>query len=238
MGKETQVVVQPAEQQPIATPEVTTPIKPVDTSTHTATFPKPAGLPSENGTTPETVATDDKPAAEVKTMTQSEIDRIIAARLEQERKKYADYDAIKAELAALKQPAQTPAQEPNQRLTTLETTNQQLAQRNRELAIEAAVTKQASAIGLDAAAAAKLIDVASLTVSEDGTVTGAEVAVKAVAEKYPGLLAKQPQRAQPVNPGRGSDPTVRTDAQRRAEYFGGGGGGFWQGGGVVPNDNS
>lgn len=237
MGKQV-AIEQPAEQQPPTTQMPTTPVRPVDTGTHTATFTPPTALPSENGTTPETVANDGKQSeAEAKTFTQTEIDRIIAARLEQERKKYADYDTVKAELAKLKTPAQTPAPEANadQRLTALEAQSQTLAKRNQELTIEAAIVKQAAAIGLDPAAAAKLVDTSKLTVGEDGNVAGLEDAVKAVAEQYPGLLARQ-ARTKPVNPGRGSDPGIKTDAQRRAEYFGGISSNFWSGGGVVLND--
>lgn len=237
MGKQV-VIEQPAEQQPPTTQTPVTPVRPVDTGTHTATFTPPPTLPSENGTTPETVANDGKqPEAETKTFTQAEIDRIIAARLEQERKKYADYDTVKAELAKLKTPAQTPAPEADadQRLTALETQSQTLAKRNQELTIESAIVKQAATVGLDPTAAAKLVDTAKLTIGEDGSIAGLEDAVKAVAEQYPGLLVRQ-ARTRPVNPGRAGDSGAKTDAQRRAEYFGGVTSNFWSGGGVVLND--
>lgn len=232
MGKQV-AIEQPAEQQPLTNQAPITPVRPVDTGTHTATFTPPTTLPSENGTTPETVANDDK-QTEAKTFTQPEIDRIIAARLDQERKKYADYDTVKAELAKLKTSVQTPAPEVNadQRLTALETQSQTLTKRNQELTIEAAIVKQAATIGLDPAAAAKLVDTSKLSVGDDGNVTGIEDAVKAVAEQYPGLLVRQ-ARTKPVNPGRDSNPGTKTDAQRRAEYFGGVSSNFWSGGGVV-----
>lgn len=232
MGKQV-AIEQPAEQQPLTTQTPITPVRPVDTGTHAATFTPPTTLPSENGTTPATVETDGK-TEDAKTFTQAEIDRIIAARLDQERKKYADYDTVKAELAKLKTPAQTPAPEANQdqRVTALETQSQTLTKRNQELIVESAIVKQAATIGLDPSAAAKLVDTSKLTVSEDGSVTGLEDAVKAVADQYPGLVVRQ-ARTKPVNPGRGSDSSVKTDAQRRAEYFGGVSSNFWSGGGVV-----
>lgn len=232
MGKQV-AIEQPAEQQPPTTQTPVTPVRPVDTGTHTATFTPPTPLPSENGTTPATVANDGE-QPEAKTFTQAEIDRIIAARLDQERKKYADYDTVKAELAKLKTPAQTPAPEANadQRLTALEAQSQTLSKRNQELTIESAIVKQAATIGLDPTAAAKLVDTAKLTVNEDGSIAGLEDAVKAVAEQYPGLLVRQ-ARTKPVNPGRDGDPNVKTDTQRRAEYFGGATSNFWSGGGVV-----
>lgn len=238
MGKQV-AIEQSAEQQLPTTQTPITPVRPVDTGTHTATFTPPTTLPSENGTTPETVENDGKQEeTETKTFTQAEIDRIIAARLDQERKKYADYDTVKAELARLKTPAPTPAPEANtdQRLTALETQSQALTKRNQELTIEAAIVKQAATIGLDPTAAAKLVDTSKLTVGEDGNIAGLEDAVKAIADQYPGLLARQ-ARTKPVNPGRGSDPSIKTDAQRRAEYFGGVSSNFWSGGGVVLNSD-
>lgn len=243
MGKET--VVQPV----VATPdtqadktEVQAPIKTSDTSVHTAIFAPPTPLPSD-GTTPEKVEGDskDKPV----TMTQTEMDRIIASRLEQERKKYADYDQVKAELAKLKTPAVAdvanpvnplPKGETTDQLSTLEASNQELAKKNRELVIETAVTKQAAMIGLDTTAATKLVDIGKLAIGEDGKVTGVEEAVKALAEQYPGLLAKQAQRTRPVNPGRAGE-VGRTDDDRRREYFSGGGNPFWSGGGVVNDED-
>jgi len=190
------------------------------------------GQASDNGTTPETVAPDAQP--EVKVFTQTEIDRIIAARLEQERRKFADYDAVKAELASIKT---APAQgDQAQRLATLETENKTLSERNQKLSLEAAIAKQAGAIGLDATAAAKLLDMAKVSVGEDGSIVGLEEAVKAVAEQYPGLVGRQFPRTQPVNPGRGGDPAMRTDADRRRDYFGGNPGSFWSGGGVVHSE--
>ena len=214
-----------------------TPVRPVDTSVHESTFVPPT--PARNdGTTPVKVDGDGKDKQV--TMTQSEMDRIIAARLEQKRKKFADYETIKAELSRLKESPAAPgtvAEKPAT-LTDLELSNQALVKRNQELTIETAVIKAASAIGLDVAAATRLVDTTKITVGEDGTIKGAEDVVKAVADKYPGLIVRQPSRLRPINPGTGTgDATVRTDKDRRRDYFGGGGASFWNAGGVVDNND-
>lgn len=239
MGK-TAVQSTPAQQetpQPVqaGNGEATTWIKSTSPTSEQVQFEQPNGLPSDNGSTPETVATDEKPAVEAKTFTQDDLNKILAARLDQERKKYADYDALKAELEGLKQP-KTAETGQNERFSALEAQAKDLAKRNQELTMQAAIVKQASAIGLDVTAAAKLVDSSKLTIGEDGSVTGLEEAVKAVAEQYPGLVARQFPRTQPVNPGRGGDPNVRTDADRRREYFNVGTNPFWSGGGVIMND--
>lgn len=172
-----------------------------------------------------------------KVFTQSDIDRIVKDRLAQQAKQYADYDTLKAKVQTIEDAAKTEAEKMADRLKELETQNQQLAQARQELTIRGAIGEAASAAGLPAEAAFKLVDQSQIKVSEDGQVENAAELVKAVAETYPGLLRQTMPRVSPVNPARSTEPAGRSDADRFRDYFQGGGGGFWAGGGMRVPDN-
>lgn len=169
------------------------------------------------------------------TFTQADLDRIVKERLSQERKKFADYDALKAKVTAQEEASKTESEKLAERLKTLEAQNQQLASERRELSIRAAITDAAAAVGLPADAAYRLIDKAQVTINEDGTIANATELVKAVSEAYPGLVRSngaQTPRVAAANPARSAETVGRTDADRFRDYFTGGGRGFWGGGGV------
>lgn len=204
---ETQVTEQPV---------VTVPATP-------AVVVEPANNPSPGVTGAQTQATG-------KVFTQAELDSIIAGRLDQERRKYSDYETIKQQLTAL----QAGQQSQQQQVQQLEQQNQQLTVVSKEKAIEAAVAKAAGAIGLDPEAAIKLADLKALTVDEAGNVTNADVVIKSVAERFPGLLKRPMPVVNAVNPpaSAGLTPEQR-EAQYRQEFFGGNARSFFGGGGVV-----
>lgn len=204
--------------------------KPVEQRVDTDTFQAPTPLPSD-GTTTETVEKDGKQDAP---LTQAQIDRIIAARLQQERAKFADYDALKAKVQTFEDAQKTEGEKTAERLATLERENQQLATQSKTSTIKAEIVAAASAIGLDGNAAYKLADVGSLA-DDFSNVTDI---VKAVADSYPGLLRQQTPRTSPVNPARSSQPVGRTDADRAREYYGSGGSTFWGGGGVRSTEST
>lgn len=171
-----------------------------------------------------------QPAQPARTFTQSELNAIIQQRVEQERRKYADYDTLKQQVTAL----QTGQQSQQQQVQQLEQQNQQLTVQSRGAAIEAAIAKAAGAIGLDPEAAMKLGDLSKVTVNEDGSVANAAEVVKAVSERYPGLLGRRLPVVAPVNGAASVVPTqAEREAQFRQEMFGGNARGFWGGGGVV-----
>lgn len=90
---------------------------------------------------------------------------------------------------------------------------------------------------VDPVAAMQLTDMSGVV--KDGKIDAEALgeALKVTAEKFPWALAQtskvtpSPSKANPTDP----DVTLRTDEQRRAQYFGGAGtkGGFFEGGGVV-----
>lgn len=232
----TAALAQPAEttaapQTPTAQP-ATPPAKPVTTTTSgdPVEISFQTGLPKQPATP---AATGDQPAdPAAKTFTQEQIDAIIAARLADERKKFADYDELKQKAQALEDAQKTEAQKAADRLKELEATNQRLASERQELATRTAIIAAASGIGLDADAAVKLVDAKALQFDDNGNATNAADLVKAVAERYPGLVRKGAPNVPVVNPSGQQQPVGRTDADRRREYFGGGASAFWQGGGV------
>lgn len=188
---------------------------------------------------PTTGATVEKtpPAQEPSAFTQSDVDRILKERLAQERKKFSDYDALKAKVQEVEAASLTEAEKTAKRMQELEAQNQQLAAERRELSIKAAVTDAAAAVGLPAEAAYRLIDKAALTMADDGTVQNAAELVKGVAEAYPGLIRNPTPRVPAANPPRSAEIAGRTDGERFREYFGGGGSSFWSGSGVRVPDN-
>jgi hypothetical protein len=124
---------------------------------------------------------------------------------------------------------------------------QELAQRDeqtRRLALESAVALRSNAMGIvDAEAAVKLIDTASLDFDDYGRPDSESLdqALKRLIKSKP-YLKTQPPAASPANPAR-TEPAGETDAQRRARLFGGGGGIFdvdtarSLGGGVLNSDS-
>lgn len=171
-----------------------------------------------------------QPVQQERTFTQAELNAIINQRLEQERRKYADYDTIRQQLTTL----QAGQQSQQQQVQQLEQQNQQLAVVSKEKAIEAAVAKAAGAIGLDPEAALKLADLNTLTVDDSGNVTNAADVVKTVAERFPGLLKRPLPTVNVVNGQAGATLTPeQKEAQFRQEFFGGNARSFFGGGGVV-----
>lgn len=227
-------------EQPPATPE--TPVTPAAQSTNDAAFTirKPAEqVLIEHQFTPPTKLPNDATPAETgdqgkqgKVMTQAEIDAIITSRLEAERKKFADYDALKAKVKEFEDSQKTEDQKRAEQLQELQTANQRLTQQAQEAMRMAAITAAAANAGLDPEAAVKLVDHTAIKTDEAGNVTNAAELVKAVVDKYPGMVRRGAPTINAVNPSRTAEPAGRTDADRTREYFGGGGGNFWQGQGV------
>lgn len=215
-----------AQQQSFVKPQPQQPV------THTAHF----------GVQPETHATSaategnqgnaQDSGKEGKVFTQAEIDAIVKQRLDRALAKYADYDDLKAKAAAADEATKSEAEKQAQRLKELETQATTLAEQNKRVLAENAFLAAASEIGLPGEAAYKLADMSKAEYGEDGRITNAKELAAAVAQQYPGLVNKR-AAANVVNPGRGDVQTAqRTDADRRADYFGGGNSPLWRGGGV------
>lgn len=186
-------------------------------------------------TTPTAAVNAGQQPVTEKMFTQAELNAIISQRVQQERSKYADYDALRQQVQTLTSAQQTE----QQRLQQLEQQNQQLAVTTKEKSVEAAIAKAAGAIGLDPEAAFKLADQNKLQTDDKGNVINAAEVVKEVAEKFPGLLKRPMPVANAVNPaanGANVTPEMK-EARQRQEYFGGNAASFWNAGGVrLPMD--
>lgn len=166
-------------------------------------------------TDPETPPAD--PQDPPKMVPQDEVDRIVADRLARERKKYGDYDDIKAKLADLEKAederkkaelseverlaaeldeARKKAQEAEERGTSAIT-----AANKRLINAEFKALAREHNIPADRLnAALKLADLSGVTVDDDGNAQGVEDAVKALVEANPYLVEK----AQPKQIGGGT----------------------------------
>lgn len=155
-------------------------------------------------TTEQTEAQIEQPP--VKTFTQSELDDLIAKRIERERKKFADYEELKtkateyeAKLQAQKEAemteiekAQAQAKQFEEQLTTLSAQLEAERTKAQQQAITSEfkrVATSANIIDIDAAIA--LSDLSAVSIDDDGKVVGVEDVVKTLVEHKPYLVAKQ-----------------------------------------------
>ena len=235
MAKQTKSAPVEAKEAPPEPAEETTPTEtgfkvqptPVEQKVDTYQFEAPRRLPSD-ATTAETVEDEQAQQPQTQQMSQAEIDKIIAARLKQERAKYADYDDLKKKVQAAEDAKKTEAEKTAERLEALQAENQKLASERKQIATRSAIVAEASKLGLDPDAAFKLADLSAL----DEDFSNAADVVKAVATAYPGLLRNPVPAVAAVNPSKSQQPAGRTDEDRRRDYFGAGGSSFWQGAGV------
>lgn len=155
------------------------------------------------------VESSEAPAETAKTFTQTELDEMIAKRLERERKKfdkYSDYDELKTKLSEYEQQAeekrmselsevekaQEQARKFEEQLTAL--TAQLEAERTKaqEQTLKATYKQVASSFGIiDVEAALVLSDLSAVSFDENGEVVGVEDAIKQLVENKPYLVAKK-----------------------------------------------
>lgn len=135
---------------------------------------------------------DDTPAAPARHLTQADLDEIVEARLKRERKKYEDYDDLKAKAEKLAQIEAENQSEMERAVARAEQAEKQLAETQASMAeerIRSAIITEASKKGAaDPADIVKLIDRDGIAL-DDGKVTGVEDAVQALAEAKPAYFA-------------------------------------------------
>ena len=137
----------------------------------------------------------------------------IERELAKERKKYADYDDLKAQAAKLKEKEDAEKSELEKlqgQLADEQAKRAEAEQQAQERLMQAKVLVQAKELGFrNAGIAWQLVDVSPLSVGDDGQVVGVEEALKTLAEEHPYLLEKvsaanidatagKGQRAQPI----------------------------------------
>lgn len=185
------------------------------------------GDPSPEPNPQETPA-DPQPA---KTFTQEDVDRAVTDRLARERKKYGDYDDLKAELARLKsaeEERQKAEMSVSERLEAEKAAAIQAAEDAKaELSktVSAANQRLINAEFRDVArelklrpdalkSALKLVDLSAVEVDDEGNVKGLEDAVKALIEDNP-YMVEQPKKEPKTigDPSGGETKPVKTKEQ-------------------------
>ena len=124
------------------------------------------------------------PAPEPRTFTQEQVDKIIADRAIREvRTKYGDYDELKAKAAKfdeLDAASKSELDKANERAQKAEQERQRALETANARLVEAAVLAEAASLkALKPEHIHRLIDTTSVTVGDDGRVTGAKEAVEA-----------------------------------------------------------
>lgn len=174
---------------------------------------------------------------ESQVFTQEDVNKIIADRLERERKKYSDYEELK--VAAEKLEAMQAEQEEEEKVLAEKLADSEA--RRRELEIEAqerriqnVVLTEAARMGFNDPSDAYLhVSVSNLELDEAGQPVNVTEQLEALKESKPYLFDRKaiPQ-VDPSNATRDDQQPGRTDSDRRREYFGQGGGQIWEGGGL------
>lgn len=177
----------------------------------------------------------------VRTFTQSELDAIIADRLQRERQKYGDYDALKERAAKLQQiedAQKTAEQKQQERIAALEQQAEQALSQRREAVLRSAIVAAAAKVGMtDPADAYSLLDKSKLKIGENDTVEGIEEAIKALIESKPYLIAKPATTTQPSQRTSAGNPAGTPNGASlewyKARRGGGNKGSGFSGGGVI-----
>lgn len=153
----------------------------------------------------------DSPESAEKTFTQAQLDELIAKRIERERKKFADYDEIKAkadeyaaELEAKRQAelteterAQELAKQFEEEKNALTAQLEALRKQSEQERICNEFTKVASSANIEYIDdAIALADLSAVSIDEDGKVVGMDDVVKTLVENKPFLVAKK--QKQPI----------------------------------------
>jgi len=175
----------------------------------------------------------ESPESPEKTFTQTQLDELIAKRIERERKKFADYDDLKSKLSEYESKAEEQrqseltdlqkAQEQAQQFETQlsELTVQLETERNtsRQQAIKNEFIKVASSANIiDIGAAMALSDLSAVEIGEDGKVNGVDVVIKTLVENKPYLVAKkQPQAIGTATNGGSGGQSEKTAEQLLAD---------------------
>lgn len=125
---------------------------------------------------------------------QAELDRIIGDRLARQKQQYADYDDIKARAAQLDEleaANATELEKAQKAAADAAAARDQAVERANGALLRAAITNAASkANAVDPDDVFALLDKSTLTVGDDGQVSGVQDAVKALLEAKPHLVGK------------------------------------------------
>jgi hypothetical protein len=170
---------------------------------------------NNDGNEPDTLNdnNNDDQQPKVKTFTQDEVNELIMKRLERERKKYADYDDLKAQLEELRKVDEERKRaemseieryksDLEKALNERQTFEQELEKLRESVRQEriknAFITAATSANIAYIDDAFRLADLSAVTIDEDGNVVGIEDAIKTLVEHKPFLLAQAKKEPKPI----------------------------------------
>lgn len=141
-------------------------------------------------TPPATSSSSAPPAPSSRTFTQDELDRIVQERLDRDRKRYADYDELKTKASRFDELDAASKSEVERERAAREKAEAKAAGLEATTRAAAIRAHAAAAGAIDADAVLALVDQTKVTLGDDGQVTGAEEAVKALLDAKPYLVGK------------------------------------------------
>jgi hypothetical protein len=168
---------------------------------------------NNDGNEPVDTNDNDDQQPKVKTFTQDEVNELIMKRLERERKKYADYDDLKAQLEELRKVDEERKRaemseierykaDLEKALNERQTFEQELEKLRESVKQEriknAFITAATSANIAYIDDAFRLADLSAVTIDDDGNVVGIEDAIKTLVEHKPFLLAQAKKEPKPI----------------------------------------
>lgn len=193
----------------------------LDTATNTT--------PNAGGEAPQGAA-----VTQARTFTQAELDSIIADRLNREKAKYQDYDALRQFKETAEQASKSEVEKLTERAAKAEAEARETQERYLARTLDAEARAVAATLGFTKPnAAVKLADLTKAV--NDGEVDAEAIhkALTALASEMPELLKPMPARVGPTNPTKGSGTEGKESDAERWSRLRGGGGSFLQKGNLV-----
>lgn len=169
-----------------------------------------------------------------KTFSQEQLDAIITERLNREKAKYADYEALRAFKETAEQASKSEVEKLTERAAKAEAEAREVSERYLARTLDAEA--RAVAAGLGFTKPDKAVKLADLTKAvKDGEVDADAIhkALTALANEMPELLVKPGARVGPTNPPKGEPVQEQETPEARWARLHGNAGGFLQTGTLV-----
>lgn len=155
----------------------------------------PADPPANPPADPPANPPADPPGDPSRRLTQAEVDRIVEDRLARERAKYSDYGDLKTKAEsfdALEEQGKTDLERAQEAQRSAEEQAKTASERASTIARRSAIIAEAAkANAIDPEEVVALLPTDSVTVDDDGQVTGAEQAVKSLLERKQHLVGER-----------------------------------------------
>ncbi len=213
------------------------------TETETQSGTQADGNSGESGAGPEDF--DDQVQAEVQRIARGirqeerqKTESASSAKLEELQTKATQWDEHELSQKSLSEQMQATIDASEERIRQLTEQSEKTQSDADQALLHAAVISQASKRFANPEAVVRLVDLSSVERdAESGKYTGIDTALAALAESDPWTLTPKVGSPGPTNP-EGDHTQVRTDDDRRREYFQGQTSNFFEGGGVQVRDKT